>query len=283
MATTPNFNWSTPDNTGLVKNGALDIRTLGNSIDASMADLKGGTTGQVLAKATNTDMDFTWVTDATGIPATIFDAKGDIIAATAADTASRLAVGTNNQVLTADSSTATGLKWATPATGTSGMTLISRQTASNVASLTVDSIFTSTYKSYLVVCERFYAATASNDIGFQIRYGTTTASGNYYGASGAIKSDGSALTNTGTSNNDFFIINSDTATIGANAAFWINGVGQGSGYPSWHGTAFRQEQGNAAVFFAGFENASQAWSGLLFKSSSSNITIDVAIYGLAAS
>lgn len=113
MATTPNFNWSTPDNTGLVKNGALDIRTLGNSIDSSMADLKGGTTGQVLTKASNTDMDFSWVADATGIPATILDAKGDIIAATAADTASRLAVGTNGQVLTADSTAATGLKWAT--------------------------------------------------------------------------------------------------------------------------------------------------------------------------
>lgn len=66
MATTPNFNWSTPDNTGLVKNGALDIRTLGNAIDASMVDLKGGTTGQVLAKQTNTDMDFTWATPASG-------------------------------------------------------------------------------------------------------------------------------------------------------------------------------------------------------------------------
>jgi hypothetical protein len=66
MATTPNFNWSTPDNTGLVKNGALDIRTLGNAIDASMVDLKGGTTGQVLAKATNTDMDFTWSTPSGG-------------------------------------------------------------------------------------------------------------------------------------------------------------------------------------------------------------------------
>ena len=60
MASTPNFNWATPDNTGLVKNGALDIRTLGNAIDSSMADLKGGTTGQVLTKASGTDMDFTW-------------------------------------------------------------------------------------------------------------------------------------------------------------------------------------------------------------------------------
>ncbi len=119
MATTPNFNWSTPDNTGLVKNGALDIRTLGNSIDASMADLKGGTTGQVLAKATNTDMDFAWVAqdDSNAIQNAIVDAKGDLIGATAADTPARLAVGTNGQVLTADSTAATGLAWATPGAG----------------------------------------------------------------------------------------------------------------------------------------------------------------------
>jgi hypothetical protein len=100
----------------LVKDGAVAIETLGDSIDASLLDLKGGTTGQVLAKASGTDMDFSWVTDATGIPATIFDAKGDIIAATAADTAGRLAVGTNGQTLVADSTAATGLKWAAPTT-----------------------------------------------------------------------------------------------------------------------------------------------------------------------
>ncbi len=52
-----------------------------------------------------------------GIQPTIVDAKGDIIAATAADTVSRLAVGANDTVLTADSSTATGLKWAAVASG----------------------------------------------------------------------------------------------------------------------------------------------------------------------
>jgi hypothetical protein len=51
------------------------------------------------------------------IATTIVDAKGDLIAATAADTVARLAVGANDTVLTADSSTATGLKWATPAGG----------------------------------------------------------------------------------------------------------------------------------------------------------------------
>jgi len=65
MATSPNFNWPEPDNTDLVKNGALAIRTAVNAIDTSLVDLKGGTTGQVLAKATGTDMDFTWSTPAT--------------------------------------------------------------------------------------------------------------------------------------------------------------------------------------------------------------------------
>jgi len=136
--TTPNFGWPVPTSSDLVKNGATAIEGLGDAIDASLLDLKGGTTGQVLAKATNTDMDFSWVTDATGIPATILDAKGDIIAATAADTASRLAVGANDTVLTADSTTATGLKWATPSSG-GGMTLISTTTLSG-ASVTLSSI-----------------------------------------------------------------------------------------------------------------------------------------------
>jgi hypothetical protein len=49
--------------------------------------------------------------------ATAIDAKGDLVAGTGADTFSRIAVGANNTVLTADSSTATGLKWAAPGGG----------------------------------------------------------------------------------------------------------------------------------------------------------------------
>jgi hypothetical protein len=128
--TTPNFGWAVPTSTDLVKDGAVAIETLGDSIDASLVDLKGGTTNQVLAKNSNTDMDFKWVADASGIPATIIDAKGDLIAGTAADTASRLAVGTNGQVLTADSTAATGLAWATAA-GSSGPAFGAYRSGSN--------------------------------------------------------------------------------------------------------------------------------------------------------
>ena len=66
MATTTNFGWETPDDTDLVKDGALAMRTLGNSIDTSFVDLKGGTTGQILSKASNTDLDYTWINNDTG-------------------------------------------------------------------------------------------------------------------------------------------------------------------------------------------------------------------------
>jgi hypothetical protein len=71
--------------------------------------------------------------------ATAIDAKGDLVAGTGADAFSRLGVGANNTVLTADSAEATGLKWATPASG-GGMTLISRQTISASSGFSFSSI-----------------------------------------------------------------------------------------------------------------------------------------------
>lgn len=76
-----------------------------------------------------------WVSldDPNAIQNSIVTAKGDIIGATAASTPSRLAVGANNTVLTADSSTATGLKWAAAAGGGKVLQVVQGTTSSLVA------------------------------------------------------------------------------------------------------------------------------------------------------
>lgn len=141
MPTTSNFGWTTPADTDLVKDGAAAIRTLGNGIDTSFLDLKGGTTGQVLSKNSNTDLDYTWITPNVGditevqagtgisiasgtgpIPvvtntvATAFDSAGDLVYGTGADTFTKLALGTAGQVLTVNSG-ATAPEWKTAAGG----------------------------------------------------------------------------------------------------------------------------------------------------------------------
>lgn len=60
------FNWQMPTSSDLVTDLPADFETFGQAVATSMADLLGGTSGQVLSKATNTDMDFTWTTPASG-------------------------------------------------------------------------------------------------------------------------------------------------------------------------------------------------------------------------
>jgi hypothetical protein len=104
-----------PTPTDLVTDLPADFEVFGQAVATSLADLLGGTTDQVLAKNSNTDMDFKWVTsdDANAIQNTIVDAKGDLIGATASDTPARLAVGANGTMLVANSAESTGLKWTT--------------------------------------------------------------------------------------------------------------------------------------------------------------------------
>jgi len=172
--TTTNFGWDIPQSTDLVKDGATAIAALGQDIDTALVDLKGGTTGQVLAKASNTDLDYSWVAVD---PLTILDAKGDLITATAADTPARLAVGTNGQVLTADSTAATGLKWAAASAG--AFTLITSTTISSATAKSVDSCFSATYANYLIKFVMTSATSNNPEMTMRLRASSTDATANY--------------------------------------------------------------------------------------------------------
>jgi hypothetical protein len=132
---TSNFGWQMPTPTDLVTDLPADFEVFGQAVDTSMADLKGGTSGQILSKNSNTDMDFVWTTanpgDITGVTAgtgisgggtsgtvtitnsmaTEIAAKGDLIVGTGSATFDNLTAGSNGETLVADSSTSTGLRY----------------------------------------------------------------------------------------------------------------------------------------------------------------------------
>jgi hypothetical protein len=268
--TTTNFGWDIPQSTDLVKDGATAIAALGQDIDTALVDLKGGTTGQVLAKASGTDLDFSWVAqdDSNAIQNAIVDAKGDLIAATAADTPARLAVGTNGQVLTADSTAATGLKWNTVSSGS--VTLITTLSPSGVTEVTADSIFTSTYENYLI--EIALDQTANSVLLSQLRSGgTNLTSGTYtYDAVGGPVQTGQTAweisANTGgacTLVGSFTLFRPQLAvpTFGVNSRMAsVDNFAQQYGY---------------------INTNSAAYDGIRFFGTSGNITGKIRIYGLA--
>lgn len=222
MPTTSNFGWTTPADTDLVKDGASAIRTLGNGIDTSLVDLKGGTTGQILSKASNTDLDYTWInndqgdltaiTAGTGITVTSGTgpiptvaltvpvvetsggtnqtsyATGDLLYATATNTLGKRSIGTTGQILTVSGGVPT---WSTPASAGS-MTELASQTFSNTASHTFSSI-SGSYKALALLLRSVRSTT--NEQPIRIRFNSDT--GTSYNQSAWTDSGSVALANTG--------------------------------------------------------------------------------------
>ena len=209
MANTTNYNWETPDDTDLVKDGAAAIRTLGSSIDTTTKNLNPqtttgalayrsatanvntalpiGTAGQVLrvnSGATAPE----WATTADQTPLTT---KGDLFGFDTAD--ARIPIGTNGHILTADSTQALGLKWAAPAAASANLnanrTYVSTQestTSSSYTDLTTSQAVTLTTGTKALValsCRTLNGSTANINMGisFAVSGATTVSAADQYG------------------------------------------------------------------------------------------------------
>lgn len=104
-------------------------------------------------------------------------AKGDLVVGNATNDSGILAVGSANQVLTVDSSTATGLKWATPASGS--LVKINTTTLSSASTITISNIFTSTYDNYMITWSQS-GASANYAGDWTLTSGGTSTTSNYY-------------------------------------------------------------------------------------------------------
>jgi len=118
-------------------NGVLLVRdsdyTASNG--TSLTSLSALTAGDVVEIITFTAFDL-----ASAVQTSTFTAKGDLLVATAAGTSGKIAVGANTYLLTADSTTATGVKWAAPAPGYSAPTLGSTSIASGATVTTINGL-----------------------------------------------------------------------------------------------------------------------------------------------
>ncbi len=210
-------------------------------------------------------------------------AKGDLVVGSATNDAAVLAVGTNNYVLTADSSEATGLKWAAASSG--ALTLIQRSTFSGVAntSTTFDGVFTSTYTNYMIVFEKFNAATLTDDLQIQFRYSGTTDT-QYYAGLKQAPVDSATWTNTysGAAGAACPLATDSNSSSPFTGVLFARIDTSGNNYVLFHGHGYEIYNSEYCLFH-GSTDALRVYTGFILKSASSNVSGTVAVYGLANS
>jgi hypothetical protein len=211
-----------------------------------------------------------------GIQPTLFTTKGDILVATGNANPVRQAVGTDGQVLTADSAQADGITWATPASG--GMTFIKAETFSAVSSVTFNNVFTSTYRNYLVMID--WTGTANNSCKVRLRAsGSDNTTSNYSSQRfGALGSSSGAYRVLGTS----WEVWDQTTGDNGGSMYFLNPQTSNKTAAVWNGYS----GGAATVDYmtgADFFDGGTSFDGFTFFPTAGTATGAIRVYGLANS
>jgi hypothetical protein len=178
------------------------------------------------------------------------------------------------------------LKWVAPAVAASGMTFIQRSSFSNVAntSTTFDGIFTSTYATYLVIIEQWYAAVGADDINMQLRVSGSTRTNTYDGQTIVTATASSpSLATVINAASDTFILGDQSGTSSQPTRGYIYLPMMGASGSAMYSGALSNTDSSRYYITNGSRYNAEVYTGLIFKSSSSNITGVISVYGLAKS
>jgi hypothetical protein len=210
--------------------------------------------------------------------ATEITASGDIIVGTGSGTFDNLPIGTTGQILTADTTVSPyKVKWAAASSG--ALTLITRSSFSNVASVTYDSVFSSTYGNYLIVIENWYAVTSTDDIYVKMRYGSTTQTTTYNGATTITVNTGNTAPTCLNSPSDAFLIADQSGTASEPSRGFINIPNVGVDGAAVINGQMANTNASRGYSFYGAAYQARTYTGFILQSSSSNVYGTVAIYG----
>jgi len=253
MATTTNYGWETADDTDLVKDGALAMRTLGSAIDTTTKALNPSTT------------------------------LGDIEYRSAtANTNTRLGIGSTGDVLTVAGGVPT---WAAPA-ASGGLILINTTSFSAVSSQSLNDVFSSTYDTYKIVMD---TDTSASNVGMTMRMrvgGADHTSASYVWDQGLATGNVqiAAETTGNTPQTSWFFFGSGGIPSAHSwelyRPFETNNTGF-TGLSYYIDSATGTNTNHAAFFRAGATTVTTSFDGFTFFVASGTMTGKVSVYGYA--